>query len=428
MGAYQLVRGLPAHAAVGETVEALGSRSPRAKGFVNANLRALTRLGPPWPESGELGVDLSYPDWIVERLTRDLGAADAKRTLAAMNEPAWVTLRPNARVATCSSLTLELGGGDDAGGAAVGDPARGSGVAIEPGSLVTDRVARAGRRRSGSAPPVAEGRATPQDEGSQAVVAALAPQPGERIADIAAAPGGKATAIAERVGPTGSVVALDLDAGRTRLVREAGQRLDLPWLQVGVADGLRPPLRPASFDRVLLDAPCSGIGVLRRRADARWRLTPEVIEESRDAATRPPARRRQRWCARVGCSSTRCARSRPRRPSGSTSSRPNDCRRSRPRHRPVGRGRCRAGARCCSRTSAAPMGCSCCSSARPVPSTRSSAHLGRRRPGRSGGETWLLGFVRAGEARALDPLRRLRVSRRRRRPRRRRSPICCTST
>jgi 16S rRNA (cytosine967-C5)-methyltransferase len=284
MGAYQLVRGLPAHAAVGETVEALGSRSPRAKGFVNANLRALTRLGPPWPESGDLAVDLSYPDWIVERLTRDLGAADAKRTLVAMNEPAWVTLRPNARVATANALAEELrpevrvsaprdGGPRDAG------PPTAPTVEIEPGSLVTDALRVRGVGDPARLPAVAEGRATPQDEGSQAVVAALAPAPGERIADIAAAPGGKATAIAERVGPTGSVVALDLDAGRTRLVREAGQRLDLPWLQVGVADGLRLPLRPASFDRVLLDAPCSGIGVLRRRADARWRLTPEVIEE-----------------------------------------------------------------------------------------------------------------------------------------------------
>jgi 16S rRNA (cytosine967-C5)-methyltransferase len=279
LGTYQLLRGLPAHAAVGETVEALGSRSPRAKGFVNANLRALTRLGPPWPESGDVGVDLSYPDWIVERLTRDLGATDATRTLAAMNEPAWVTLRPNARVATPSSLTREFGGGDEAAGPGAGARSRGSGVEIEAGSLVTEALRVRGVGDPARLPAVSEGRATPQDEGSQAVVGALSPQPGERIADLAAAPGGKATAIAERVGPTGSVVALDLDAGRTRLVREAAHRLELPWLQVGVADGLRPPLRQASFDRVLLDAPCSGIGVLRRRADARWRLTPEVIEE-----------------------------------------------------------------------------------------------------------------------------------------------------
>jgi 16S rRNA (cytosine967-C5)-methyltransferase len=269
MGAYQLVRGLPAHAAVGETVEALGARSPRAKGFVNANLRALTRLGPPWPESDDPAVALSYPDWIVERLTRDLGPVDAPRELAAMNVPASVTLRPNVRVATGAALADELRAG----------AAEGSGIEVERGSLVADALRVRGVGDPGQLPAVAEGRATPQDEGSQAVVAALAPAPGERIADVAAAPGGKATAIAERVGPDGVVVALDVDAGRSRLVAEAAARLDLGWLHVGVADGRRPPLRPGAFDRVLLDAPCSGIGVLRRRADARWRLTPEVIEE-----------------------------------------------------------------------------------------------------------------------------------------------------
>jgi 16S rRNA (cytosine967-C5)-methyltransferase len=126
---------------------------------------------------------------------------------------------------------------------------------------------------------VRDGRATPQDQGSQAVVTVLAPEPGERIADLAAAPGGKATAIAERVGPEGSVVALDIDAGRVRMIDAARHRIGLPWLLPLVGDGRRPPLRPAIFDRVLLDAPCSGIGVLRRRPDARWRLRPEAIDE-----------------------------------------------------------------------------------------------------------------------------------------------------
>jgi 16S rRNA (cytosine967-C5)-methyltransferase len=126
---------------------------------------------------------------------------------------------------------------------------------------------------------VREGRATPQDQGSQAVVTALAPEPGERIADLAAAPGGKATAIAERVGPEGSVVALDLDAGRVRMIAVARERLELDRLAPVVGDARTPPLHPGAFDRVLLDAPCSGIGVLRRRPDARWQLKPEAIAE-----------------------------------------------------------------------------------------------------------------------------------------------------
>src|SRR3954471_20096947 len=97
--------------------------------------------------------------------------------------------------------------------------------------------------------------------------------------DLAAAPGGKATAIAERVGAGGTVVALDVDAGRVRMIDSARHRVGLPHLMPVVGDGRRPPLLEGAFDRVLLDAPCSGIGVLRRRPDARWRLRPEVIDE-----------------------------------------------------------------------------------------------------------------------------------------------------
>jgi 16S rRNA (cytosine967-C5)-methyltransferase len=264
MGAYQLLQGSPPHAAVGETVEALGARSPRAKGFANANLRALTRIGPPWPAADDLATSLSYPDWIVERLTAALGAPDTRAALEAMNLPAPVTLRPNARVATFDALAAEL---------------REAGVDVEHGALVPEALMVRGIGDPARLPAVAAGLATPQDQASQAVVAAVAPAPGERIADLAAAPGGKATAIGERVGPEGSVVALDIDAGRNRLVADAASRLALPWVHPVVADGRRPPLAPASFDRVLLDAPCSGLGVLRRRPDARWRLRPEVIDE-----------------------------------------------------------------------------------------------------------------------------------------------------
>jgi 16S rRNA (cytosine967-C5)-methyltransferase len=264
MGAYQLLHGTPPHAAVDATVEAVGARSPRARGFVNANLRALTRLPKPWPEPERAAVALSYPDWLVERLTDELGADDATGALAAMNEPAAVTLRPDPRRATPTALAEEL---------------RAEGAEVEVGRLVRDAVLVRGVGDPGRLPAVRDGRATPQDQGSQAVVVALAPGPGERIADVAAAPGGKATAIAERVGEDGAVVALDVDAGRVRLIDGARHRIGLPRLFPVVGDGRTPPLAAGSFDRVLLDAPCSGIGVLRRRADARWRLRPEAVDE-----------------------------------------------------------------------------------------------------------------------------------------------------
>jgi 16S rRNA (cytosine967-C5)-methyltransferase len=260
LGAYQLLHDVPQHAVVSETVDALGARSPRARGFVNAVLRALTRLGPPWPESDSEAVRLSYPDWLVARLTRDLGADEAREALAVMNEPATVALRTRDPEAVEHEL-------------------RAAGASVMRGELVPEALVVRGIGDPAALPAVRDGRATPQDQGSQAVVTVLGAQPGERIADVAAAPGGKATAIAEVVGPDGMVAALDVDAGRLRLVREATDRLALQHLDAVVADGRAAPFRGAVFDRVLLDAPCSGLGVLRRRPDARWRLDEHAIED-----------------------------------------------------------------------------------------------------------------------------------------------------
>jgi 16S rRNA (cytosine967-C5)-methyltransferase len=264
LGAYQLLHGTPPHAAVASTVDAVAARSPRARGFVNANLRALTRLPEPWPEPTDDAVALSYPDWLVVRLVDELGLDDARDALAAMNEPAAVTLRPDPRQVTSGALADEL---------------RAAGADVETGRLVADAVVVRGVGDPGRLAAVRDGRATPQDQGSQAVVAALAPLPGERVADVAAAPGGKATAIAERVGSEGTVVALDVDAGRVRMIDGARHRIGLAHLFPVVGDGRTPPLVHATFDRVLVDAPCSGIGVLRRRPDARWRLQPDAIDE-----------------------------------------------------------------------------------------------------------------------------------------------------
>jgi 16S rRNA (cytosine967-C5)-methyltransferase len=263
LGAYQLLHDVPRHAAVSETVDALAARSPRARGFVNAVLRALTRLGPPWPDPPSDAVALSYPDWLVVRLQHDLGDEPARAALVAMNSPAATTLRANPIAVTPDALEAEL---------------RGAGVQVERGTLVPDALIVRGVGDPAALPAVRDGRATPQDQSSQALVGVLDPQPGERIADVAAAPGGKATAIAERIGD-GAVIALDVDAGRLRLVSEASTRLALASVYPVVADGRAVPLRPASVDRVLLDAPCSGLGVLRRRPDARWRVTESSIGE-----------------------------------------------------------------------------------------------------------------------------------------------------
>jgi 16S rRNA (cytosine967-C5)-methyltransferase len=261
MGAFQLLDGVAPHAAVGETVRAT---APRARGLVNAVLRSLAAAGPPFPEPTDLGERYSYPDWIVEELRRSLVAdARVEAVLAAGNAPAAVTLRPNSRVTTGDALAAELAA---------------AGVQVAQGTLVREALVVAGIGDPAALAPVAEGRATPQDQGSQAVIDVLDPQPGDRVLDVAAAPGGKATAAAERaIG--GIVVATDLHPGRLRLVDQAALRLALDNLTCVVGDGRHLPVRRAVFDRVLVDAPCTGLGVLRRRAEARWRARPEAVGE-----------------------------------------------------------------------------------------------------------------------------------------------------
>ena len=265
LGAYQLFIGIPAHAAVSETVEVVAARQ---RGFVNGVLRALARVGPPWSwpagrEIGDLGVRTSHPDWIVELLVAEYGMADALATLALASEPAPVTLRVNPMRATPESVEREL---------------RSAGVDSTRGELVPEALVLREPGDIGALAPVREGRATPQDQASQAVADTLGAQPGDRVLDIAAAPGGKTGAIGERMGDTGLVVAEDAYAGRMRLLRRGMARLGLEHVHAIVADGRSRPVRAAAFDRVLLDAPCSGLGVLRRRPDARWRVQPEDVD------------------------------------------------------------------------------------------------------------------------------------------------------
>lgn len=208
LGAYQVAfAGVPAHAAVSETV-AVAPKSVR--GLVNAVLRKVATDAARWP--GE-AVRLSVPDWVLERLTADLGAADALAALEAMNEPAEVTERADGYV---------------------------------------------------------------QDLASQQVAAAVEAGPGDLVVDLCAAPGGKATALAA-AGAT--VVAADLRPRRARLVAGNAERVGVAdRLAAVAADAARPPFRPGAAARVLVDAPCSGLGTLRRRADLRWRVGADSVE------------------------------------------------------------------------------------------------------------------------------------------------------
>ncbi|MEX2464965.1 MAG: transcription antitermination factor NusB [Gaiellaceae bacterium] len=235
LGAYQLgyLDGVPAHAAVNESVELVRAAGlERAVAFTNAVLRRLSggirELLDELPEDSPAAAALkhSYPDWVAEAWWRELGGEEALALMRAQNEP------PETAVRT------------------------------PEGPLVVDEIPEDW---------IQEGRAWPQSRGSQLAGTAVGAEGGERILDLCAAPGGKATQLAA-VGA--SVVAVEKHPGRARELEENAARLGATNVAVLCADALDLPPDVTGFDRVLVDAPCSGLGVLNSRPDLRWRAGP----------------------------------------------------------------------------------------------------------------------------------------------------------
>jgi len=272
LGAYQLLfsDSVPDAAAVDQTVRsarALGAE--RASGYVNAVLRRLAqrRAALPLPALeadplAHLEHALGLPRWIAERWLDAFGAAEAARLAEASNAAPPLTARANRERVTRDALLAEL---------------RTRFPEATPCRFAPDGVVLGHGGQPGADPAFVAGLFTVQDEASQLVVELLAPEPGERVLDACAAPGTKTTAIAERVGPAGLVVALDRSERRLALVGRAARRLGLENVTALARDATLPlaGLAGAPFDRVLVDAPCSGLGTLRRNPDARWRVAPE---------------------------------------------------------------------------------------------------------------------------------------------------------
>ncbi|QEU95708.1 RsmB/NOP family class I SAM-dependent RNA methyltransferase [Streptomyces kanamyceticus] len=281
MGVHQLLgTRIPTHAAVSASVElarvVLGDG--RAK-FVNAVLRKVAqddldgwveKVAPPYDEDAEdhLAVVHSHPRWVVSALWDSLGGGRAgiEDLLEADNERPEVTLVARPGRSTADEL-LDSVGEDSA------LPGRWSPYAV--------RLSEGGE--PGSLEAVREGRAGVQDEGSQLVALALANAPldggsDDKWLDGCAGPGGKAALLAGLAAQRGAVLlASEKQPHRARLVAQALAGNPGPY-QVIAADGTRPPWRPGTFDRVLMDVPCTGLGALRRRPEARWRRRPEDLD------------------------------------------------------------------------------------------------------------------------------------------------------
>jgi 16S rRNA (cytosine967-C5)-methyltransferase len=246
LGAYQLgFTEVAVHAAVNETVELVrAARLERAVAFTNAVMRRLTNGiaqllgGLPEATPAEAALKHSYPDWVAELWWRELGPEDALALMRTQNEPPERVVRLNRRKAG------EVGGRPDPD---------------LPDALRVDRIDEHA---------LAAGLIWPQSRGSQLAGLVVGAGANERTLDLCAAPGGKATQL------EGEVVAVELHPGRARELEENCRLLGADNVTVVNADATKLPPELTGFDRVLVDAPCSGLGVLAGRPDLRWRARP----------------------------------------------------------------------------------------------------------------------------------------------------------
>jgi 16S rRNA (cytosine967-C5)-methyltransferase len=239
LGAYQLgYTETPPHAAVNESVELVrGARLERAVPFTNAVMRRLADGIRPLLESLPDGpLRESYPDWIQDVFLRVLGEQGALALMRAMNEPLETVVRLVS-----------------------GEPPAGAETTDVPGAYRVERV---------DEELVAAGRIWPQSRGSQLAGMCVGSQNGERVLDLCAAPGGKTGQL------RGEVTAIEIDPARARELRENLATMGRGDVTVVEADGTALPQELVGFDRAIVDAPCSGLGVLAQRPDLRWRATP----------------------------------------------------------------------------------------------------------------------------------------------------------
>jgi 16S rRNA (cytosine967-C5)-methyltransferase len=261
-----LREGMPVEAAESELV-----RLGLGKG---SRLGARIDLGGVTDEDAGLGartglereaVRLSYPTWLVERLVNDLGPTEGLAACAAMNQRAPMALRVNTVKITREALIERLAEEN-----VVARP-----TALAPAGLILET-----RVNAFGLSAFRDGLFEVMDEGSQLCAELVAPPPGGRVADACAGAGGKTLAIAAAMGGKGRVLALDVDGRKLEELRRRARRAGLSNVAArAVSDEAKLPdeARIGGWDRVLVDAPCSGLGTLRRNPEARWRQTPQAI-------------------------------------------------------------------------------------------------------------------------------------------------------
>ena len=272
LGAYQILflDKVPDRAAVSEAVE-LAKRSGRGKaaGLVNAVLRKLSQNKnalPPIPDRDEakfLSIRYSHPKWLVKRLLELLGREEAEAFLAADNTAAPLTVQVNPLKTTPEALTAEL---------------EALGVRVTPHAWVPGCLELSGTGDLTALEPFQAGHFLVQDGAAALAARAAAVTPGQRVLDVCAAPGGKSFGAAFAMEDRGEILACDLHENKLKRIQDGARRLGLTSIRTAAADGreFRPEWE-AAFDTVLVDAPCSGLGIIRKKPDTRYKKADDLF-------------------------------------------------------------------------------------------------------------------------------------------------------
>ncbi|ACH40521.1 16S rRNA (5-methyl-C967)-methyltransferase [Citrifermentans bemidjiense Bem] len=266
LGIYQcfFLDRVPVSAAVNETVNLAKELAPRASGFINAVLRNADRGRDTiaYPDRAErpaeyLAARYSHPAWLAQQWCDQLGLEAAEELAAAMSEPPPLTVRVNTLRITREELIQRLAG---------------EGVSCSATSWSPDGIRLNQSGQITRLPSFRDGLFTVQDESSQLAPLFLAPGKGERVLDACAAPGGKTTQIAQLMQDSGEIYACDVNNKKLRLIKETCDRLGINSVRTFTMDATAPSnaIKETTFHRILVDAPCSGLGVIRRNPEGKW--------------------------------------------------------------------------------------------------------------------------------------------------------------
>ena len=268
LGMFQLafMDRVPAHAAVDESVQLAKAAAPRGAGLVNAVLRRAARSARgliealPDDTPQQAALRHSHPEWVAELWWATLGPDTARALMAADNEPPEAAVRANALRIGAAELAARLP------------------VPSRPADGLPEGLVLEAPFDAFAAPEWEQGLFMPQSRAAMAVARVLAPEPGERVLDLCAAPGAKTTHVAALMDDRGKVVAVERHSGRAEALRRTAARMGARSVEVRTGDAAIAQ-EPETYDRVLVDPPCSDLGTLAARPDARWRKRPEEVAQ-----------------------------------------------------------------------------------------------------------------------------------------------------